>query len=448
MNDQAGLQDVIDSGFCIGCGACVAAEDGLTLHLHPEKLMYEPDSDGGAVAASVCPAVRVNYPGLQQKLFGELAASPVGVVTAMALAQSTDRERNLASSSGGIVKELLREYLSRDEVDGVIALSHAGGTLFRPSLITDPDQVDRLPGSIYHNVPFDGALELLKASQGRFVLVANPCQLEGIYAYIFECAPYLASRIHASIGLVCGWTYGHHALKALCQYKGLDFGDLRDVAYRGEGAVGRARLRTSGVDMAISRRRDFDYIAAFDRSFNIRRCHLCINHINFLADIVVGDAWLRRTAKTRTGVSIVICRTPEAAELVGRLAREGKIRTAPADESDIVESQGRDLTYGDFAYAYADYLRRKGEYCPDLAGPNRPAARPVSDRRVGRFHRETRRKMRLQRLGRYRTLWWRKIAVDLMKYGCRFAVKVLSRGLRALRRSRSTSDESAIRDFS
>ena len=26
-------------------------------------------------------------------------------------------------------------------------------------MITQPEQVDRLPGSIYHSVPFDGALE-------------------------------------------------------------------------------------------------------------------------------------------------------------------------------------------------------------------------------------------------------------------------------------------------
>jgi coenzyme F420-reducing hydrogenase beta subunit len=40
------------------------------------------------------------------------------VIEQVLLAQSTDRERNVAASSGGVIKELLREYLARDEVDG------------------------------------------------------------------------------------------------------------------------------------------------------------------------------------------------------------------------------------------------------------------------------------------------------------------------------------------
>ena len=54
---------------------------------------------------------------------------------------------------------------------------------------------------------------------------------------------------------------------------------------------------------AVSRRVDFGYQVAFDRLFNTPRCHLCVNHSNFLADIVVGDAWLPSTVFTKTGVS-------------------------------------------------------------------------------------------------------------------------------------------------
>ena len=58
------------------------------------------------------------------------------------------------------------------------------GLDFQPRLITDPTDIDQMPGSIYHNLAQPRALELLAENDGRYVLVAIPCQLEGIYSYI------------------------------------------------------------------------------------------------------------------------------------------------------------------------------------------------------------------------------------------------------------------------
>ena len=75
------------------------------------------------------------------------------------------------------------------------------------------EEVDELPGSIYHNLPKDGVLRLLKELEGRFVLVGIPCEFEGIYQYIFEVEPALREKIHSTIGLLCGWQYSYHAIK-------------------------------------------------------------------------------------------------------------------------------------------------------------------------------------------------------------------------------------------
>ncbi|MEW6249753.1 MAG: coenzyme F420 hydrogenase/dehydrogenase beta subunit N-terminal domain-containing protein [Planctomycetota bacterium] len=118
------------------------------------------------------------------------------------LAQSTNRERNLRASSGGIIKEVVAALLGKPEVTGAIALGHAGGLAFEPRLITRPEQVDEL--------------------------VAIPCQFEGIYTHIFRHEPALAKRIHTTVGLICGWQYTHHALRAI---------ELRPRVGRRESAV-------------------------------------------------------------------------------------------------------------------------------------------------------------------------------------------------------------------
>lgn len=420
MTVDTDLSGVIASGMCIGCGACEFADPSLEVRLHPEKLIYEPSHRGNREAAQVCPAVRVDFPVLQERLFPGDEQTPYGVVKSVMLAQSTDYERNLNASSGGLIKELLVELLSRDDVDGAIALRHVAGLDFQPTLITDPDQVDGLPGSIYHNLAQPEALRLLRENEGRFVLVAIPCQLEGIYNYIFRCEPHLRDRIYMAIGLLCGWQYSHHALRAICEFKGLDFDRIEDISYRGGGPVGKLRIVADGREITSSRRIDFSYQVAFDRHFNTPRCHVCINHHNMLADLVVGDAWLPSTVGTRTGISLIINRTASAEALMDTLAERERIRYTDVTVEEIKESQKPGVVFGNLAYAYMEYLDEIGMHRPEMEAANRRAARPATRREVERFHAELTRKLELQREGRYRYLRWRKATVELRRFLARY----------------------------
>ncbi|MBL7139308.1 MAG: Coenzyme F420 hydrogenase/dehydrogenase, beta subunit C-terminal domain [Planctomycetes bacterium] len=427
MSKSADLSDVIAEGWCIGCGACIAAEKNLRLVLDPQRLIYRPSEPGGEAAASVCPAVGVDFDELHRQRFPHAAPTPLGPVESILLAQSTDHDRNIRASSGGVIRELLRAYLAEEGVTGAIVLDHLEGLRFEPRLLTDPNQVDSLPGSIYHNIPFQNALRLLEQQDGRYVLVALPCQVEGILKFLMHRRRESLPRLHAIIGLVCGWTYSHHAVRAICWLKGWDADGIQDIAFRGGGPVGRLRMTFPDGERQVSRRWDYDYLVAFDRSFNLPRCHLCVDHLNLLADIVVGDAWLPRVAHTKTGVSLVVCRTPETAALMARLKSGGRIHSSHGREADIVISQGHSLTYGDFAYAYAEYLSRAGRFHPHMLAANRPAARPVSLGEAARFDREFAAKTRLQWDGRYRYLWLRKAIVDLPRYAYRFLKKHVRR---------------------
>jgi coenzyme F420 hydrogenase subunit beta len=430
MNVTHDLSGVLASDLCIGCGACVFADPSLELQLDPVKLIYEPSHAGNATAASVCPAVQVDYRGLQDRLFPGAEQTPYGVVHSVVLAQSTDEDRNLRASSGGLIKELLIALLERDDVDGVIALGHVEGLAFEPRLLTAVDEVDRLPGSIYHNLPKHRVLELLREHDGRFVLVGIPCELEGIFQYVHTLEPRLAERIATTVGLLCGWQYSHHALKAICEFKGIEFDAITDVSYRGGGPVGKLRIRTAdGRTTSASRRVDFGYQVAFDRTFNTPRCHLCVNHSNFLADIVVGDAWLPSTVATRTGISLVINRTAAADGLLRELETAGRVVCNDVTVEEIKESQKRRVAFGDFAYAYADYLDEVGVHRPILDGPNRAVAELVDRDEVAFFHRELTTKLALQRQGRYRYLYWRKATKELPRFLTRywewFTVRIL-----------------------
>lgn len=443
------LQDVIDHDWCIGCGACEHADPSIKVTLDPVKLMYRPDRAGGPEAAAVCPAVQVDYAGLQEWLFPGTEVDEFGAVERVVLAQSTNEARNMAASSGGLIKELLRHYLSLAEVDGVIALGHVEGLDFRQRLLTEPDQVDELPGSIYHNLSQPETLQILRDNPGRYVVVAIPCQLEGIYQHIRQNEPELRQRIHTTIGLLCGWQYNHHALRALGSYKDFDADDITDVKYRGGGPIGKLRISTTSKDLSIGRRVDFGYQVAFDRSFNLARCHVCVNHSNFLADLVVGDAWLPSTVTTRSGVSMIVCRNQTAVDAMEALAADDRVVIAPASTAEVLESQKRRVVYGDFAYAYAEHLRAENVPVPVLIGPNRKNAKLASDNEVEKFHREFTKKVELQREGRYRYLYWRKATVELPRHLKRyvnwFFVRVVK--IKSLTGQRDELDADLLKGF-
>lgn len=424
------LSGVIENDMCIGCGACMFADPSVTVRLDPEKLIYQPDSPGNETAAAVCPAVQVDFAGLHERVFPDQEVGDYGVVDSVHLAQSTYEPRNTKASSGGLIKELLLHLLDRPDVDGVIALGHVQGLEFEPRLVTEPDGVDQLPGSIYHNLAQPKALEILRENPGRYVLVAIPCQLEGIYQYIHTCEPELAERIHTTIGLLCGWQYSHHSLKAICEFLGVDFDKIEDVAYRGGGPVGKLRIRTEdGKEVSASRRVDFGYQVAFDRHFNTPRCHLCVNHSNYLADIVVGDAWLPSTVFTKTGISLIICRKPQTRQMLDELANAGRVVASEVSTEEIRESQTDRVVFGNFAYAYADYLSELGLHHPDMVGPGRNRTELSPRNEVEHFHRELVRKLELQRQGRYQYLKWRKATLELPRFTKRywtwFTVRIL-----------------------
>ena len=430
MNVSENLSGVISSGMCIGCGACEMADGSVRVELNPRSLVYEPTSAGSAAAASVCPAVSVDYAGLQDYLFPGSSAGPYGVVRSVHLAQSTNQDRNMKASSGGLIKEVLRSLLSTGQIDGVIALDHVDGIEFAARLVTNVDDVDTLPGSIYHNLHQVSALRLLRDTPGRLAVVAIPCQLEGLWAWVKRFEPHLRERVVLTVGLLCGWQYSHHSIEAMGEYLGYDTADISDISYRGGGPVGKLTVTTrDGSTHTASRRVDFGYQVAFDRHFNTTRCHLCVNHGNFLADLVVGDAWLPSTVFTKTGISLVVCRTPFAEQVLGRLVASGSCVSVEVSEEEIRESQTDRVVFGEFAYAYAEHLRLLGGHVPDLRGPNEGHGTLKPRRQVARFHRELVRKQALMANRRYRYMKVRKATLELRSYVMRyvrwFAVRIL-----------------------
>jgi len=408
--------NVIKDDLCIACGACSMADDDIKIVLNKTTGLFEPQTSKDISDFNYCPSVKVDYVELQNKIFGSKPDSIFGVVDSVFLAQSKDFQRNNKASSGGLIKEIGSYYYEKySESDGIIALGENDGLDYSAKLIRSFKEFDNLPGSIYHQINFQDGLKLLKNVKNTAGLVAIPCVLEGIYNYIFSKEPDLIKKINLTIGLLCGWTYSHKSIDAMKQYHKIEE-KVDNISYRGNGPIGKLRIKTKNDSKEYSRRVNFSYQVAFDRSFNSPRCLVCVNHSNFLAEIVIGDAWLPSTVFTKTGISLVITRTKKATEIIKQMKKNNQIECLEVSTEEIIASQSDNIVSNSKAMERIEYLKSKNFFVPEFNLDNTVFTKNSFSNKTKKEMENIRKKRRHIANNRYRLLYFRKLFVELPSF--------------------------------
>lgn len=383
----APIQAVLDHDLCIACGACVEVcpVSVVSPVFHPgrgaeEVAVTTPSAcvDCAAPCGDVCPSIVTD--------FARLALEPDGVrrdgrVRSVLVAQAPGHCHNGVSSSGGVLRLLATAALEAGTpVLCLVAESTGPAERVRheAGILRSLDELSRVPGSIYHSVSFTAAIPLLRALETPCLLIAIPCHLAGLLAYIDRYEPALRPKIGVTAGIICGWMYSHHALDAFAHFKGMSE-PWTDAGYRGEDKVGRLKLiARSGVHSWSRRefgslREMVDFRSSFATEANRLRCRVCEDHLNVLADISVGDAWLARTANSKS--SVVVVRTQRGEALLAPHLASGRLLASEGSFGDLVESQSRDLIYATTASRLSAFLQDRGKSMPhfNYSDPIAPA---------------------------------------------------------------------------
>ena len=127
---------------------------------------------------------------------------------------------------------------------------------------------------------------------------------------------------------------------------------------------------------------------------------------------------------------MVICRTERAEQVLAGLVADGSCNSVEVTVEEIRESQTDRVVFGEFAYAYADYLRSLGGHVPVLHGPNESHGARKPRRQVTKFHRELVRKQALMANERYRYLKVRNATLEIRSYVMRYVRWFMVRILR------------------
>lgn len=394
--DLGYIQEVIDGGYCIGCGACAYVTKGAMSmkwtadgRLQPSMQRCLTDLDVRS-AWAVCPFANngADEESIAAQLFpNQPSHEGLGKTLATLSGSVTSPEARWASSSGGIITWLLSTMLEQGMVDAVVHVrpvdpgeSWSELVAFRVS--TQPHHVAEGAKSHYYPVTMQYVLEEISNSNlERFAITGVPCFIKAL-RLLSRTDPSISNKLTYMIGLVCGHLKSSRFADLLSWQLGIPPGNLATIDFR-EKLPGRPAnrygIRVKGLSNAgepITTSAPMSELEGADWGigyFRYSACNYCDDVFAETADITVGDAWLPRYVRDSNGTSVIVIRRPELFDLMTSGAAKGELRLEPMTFQDALRSQEGGLRDRRSGLAYRLWVKRKsGTWVPRKRVPARP----------------------------------------------------------------------------
>lgn len=385
------VQDVVESGNCSGCGACVQLGPGLAMRLDDQGFLRPvreqssgvddlPSDERDRVAAfeRICPGRTVRSP----RPAGAAVHPTLGPALQAWELWAADEEVRSRGSSGGTLTALASWLTATGRAHEVVGASADAARPSRtvPVTITTREQALASAGSRYAPCATAAHPDLRTAH----AVIGKPCEVAATAALIPEGSrPLLLS-------FFCAGTPSQHATDALVRELGADPDDLDDLWYRGRG--------WPGSFTAVPRQGD-PVSTSYERSWGERlgralqwRCKICVDGVGESADVVAADFWHADERgypvfDEQGGRSAVVARTARGRELVLAAIEDGVLVGGP-------------LSLDDLAGVQPLQVQRRRSLLGRLVGARLAGRRTPRYRRFGLLAHAVRRPLQAARTGR------------------------------------------------
>ena len=273
------LEEVIEPGFCVLCGACSGFCDRITLdYAAGLPVLVKPCVLGCTNCYDQCP-MRMDFDSVQ--VFGkterDAVLGPYIEISAVKAAKEEMRER---SQDGGAVTAILSAILERGKIDAAVVVERDATWRPLPRIVTSKEELLTSRGSKYSPSPNIATLgEVFRKAEIKSIAVVDVgCHIRGIrnleYNLLYNAgfSPYSDLKIY-TIGLFCSGSFQHNRLVSLLDSK--------------PGAVKKMDVK-GGRFIAVSDKVETHPIKAFEDAF-MPSCPVCSDYTAELADLSVGS---------------------------------------------------------------------------------------------------------------------------------------------------------------
>lgn len=361
------IEKVIESGNCVGCGACafaVPSQFQMTMtgdgHWQAQIDRQGASEDLSRLATTVCPmsGEGADETTIAAELYPDIPEDgQIGRYIRNIAGYVTEGNYRAAGSSGGLVSWMLAELLRRGEVDAILHVQPADSArdkdlLFEFAITRSQDEIARGAKSRYYPIQFADLLRTIVQSDLRYVVVGVPCFIKAIRLLQRESL-LDRGKVPYCVGLVCGHLKSRYFAEYLAWQKGAKPGSLvafdfrRKLLDRPASDYGfsmtfpkEGALVEETHPMASVKGRDWG-IGLFKNP----ACEFCDDVLAECADIAVGDAWLPQYVGEPLGTNVAVVRHPQLDVILREGAARGAIAVQEVGVADIIKSQSSGLRH-------------------------------------------------------------------------------------------------------
>lgn len=389
------IVSVLNSGLCVGCGACKVVDSGISIVRNRYGAM-EADisscSEPGLILASkVCPwsAESRSETEISDSLFSGCSGydDRIGFYIDMVAARVCNDDDVVRSSSGGMTTLIASALLEAGYVDGVIHVGSAESAcsgLFEFVVSESVSQIEGRRKSQYYSASIDIVMERIRGDGRRYAFVGVPCYVKAVRS-LCQVDISLSEQIRFFIGLVCGHMKSSAFAESMAWQVGVAPDRLRSVDFR-KKVVGRPaheyQFEATSIDGVRASGVSKDLVGGSwgHALFQLKACDFCDDIFAETADVVLGDAWIKKYVKDWRGTNVVVVRNPIIMKIMHDALACGRITMDSISVDELVESQAGNFRHRwDGLSVRLEVAQQAGEWIPSKR--IKPGSRSVSDQR-------------------------------------------------------------------
>lgn len=284
-------KQVIDTGLCSSCGACVASCEEHALEMINDRPQLVGKCTACGVCIHQCPKTKTTVP--------QLLGNFIDAFRARSLIPE------VVGQDGGIVTSLLIYLLREKMVDGAVVTTKDEIEYWKPKPIiaTSEDEILASSGSIYSQSQAVGKLlEAIKSGLNSLAFVGCPCNIDAVNK--MQNSPYGLVRLFMrssvlKIGLFCMDAFSYDRLKHF-----VEEGEKTPLDSIEKMTISKGKfhfIKEDGETFSHSVH-DMDHLRSSS-------CYYCVDFTSENADISVGSVGAPEgynTVLVRTGLGLEI----------------------------------------------------------------------------------------------------------------------------------------------
>lgn len=343
------IEQVIEQGFCVGCGGCKAASQSTYNIEMSEQGFYKStftkqlDSNEKSVADKLCPFSDESEDEdvLGKNLFeGHKYHKEIGYYSSIYTGYVNSDSKRIDSSSGGLTSWFSEKLLEKGLIDSIVHVGQVDSMFeykISKSLAELTDKKNKK--SRYYPVSYSHLIDYIINTNDRILFIGIPCFVKSIRLLQKQ---YELSNIKFVFSLLCG----HMKSSAFSEYLSWQIGikpaNLKSIDFRVKKEGHKASdyfIESKSVNDDTSTGRNFSlYGSDWGQGFfKHKACDYCDDIAGELADMSFGDAWLPECIDDYLGTNIVISRNKILDDILDEFKQELTFKTASVE--DFIESQ-------------------------------------------------------------------------------------------------------------